>query len=87
MKALTVEIQDIPIICIELCENKAVEAGLENISIDGATPVYTGAYNLTPSFERQQLNTTGKKMMNDVSVNEIQVQEVTNPQGGLTLNI
>ena len=50
-------------------------------------PAYTGAYNVDPKFEAQKLATNGKKMRDDVTVEAIEVQRVSNTSGGRTVYI
>ena len=53
----------------------------------GDIPAYTGTYNVDPKFTAQKLETKGKKMLDDVTVEAIEVQRVSNPSGGSTLYI
>ena len=53
----------------------------------GDLPAYTGAYNVDPKFEAQKLATNGKKMRDDVTVEAIEVQRVSNTSGGKTVYI
>ena len=53
----------------------------------GDLPAYTGAYNIDPKFEAQKLATNGKKMRDDVTVEAIEVQRVSNTSGGKTVYI
>ena len=53
----------------------------------GDLPAYTGAYNADPKFEAQKLATNGKKMRDDVTVEAIEVQRVSNTSGGKTVYI
>lgn len=50
-------------------------------------PAYTGAYNVDPKFTAQKLATNGKKMRDDVTVEAIEVQRVSNTSGGRTVYI
>lgn len=84
---MKVEFFSTPSIRAEVKDVPAIKIEMKNISIDGNTPMYTGQYDVIPSFTEQRLNTAGKKMIKDVSVEEIQVYEVMNPQGGVTLSI
>lgn len=58
----------------------------EIVPID-ALPAYTGAYDVDPKFEEQKLATNGKKMLDDVTVEAIEVQRVSNTSGGITVYI
>ena len=50
--------------------------------------VYTGETDITPRLqERQVLETTGKLLQDDITVEEVPVYAVTNPSGGLTYYI
>ena len=50
-------------------------------------PAYTGAYDVDPKFTAQKLATNGKKMLDDVTVEAIEVQRVSNTSGGKTVYI
>ena len=53
----------------------------------GDLPTYTGAYDVDPKFFAQKLATNGKKMRDDVTVEAIEVQRVSNTSGGRTVYI
>ena len=53
----------------------------------GDIPAYTGAYDVDPKFTAQKLATNGKKMLDDVTVEAIEVQRVSNTSGGRTVYI
>ena len=53
----------------------------------GDLPAYTGAYDVDPKFTAQKLATNGKKMRDDVTVEAIEVQRVSNTSGGRTVYI
>ena len=53
----------------------------------GDIPAYTGAYDVDPKFTAQKLETKGKKMLDDVTVEAIEVQRVSNTSGGRTVYI
>lgn len=48
---------------------------------------YEGEYTVVPTFSEQVLETAGKSMRNDVTVEEIPVHRVSNPAGGVTVSI
>ena len=50
-------------------------------------PVYTGAYEVDPSFETAVLETANKALTDNIVVNSIEVQRVSNPSGGKTVYI
>lgn len=54
---------------------------------DGGIPPYTGAYEVTPKITPQVLETQGKRMEKDVSVNGIPVSVVENQAKGNTVFI
>ena len=51
------------------------------------TDPYEGIYTVEPSFSRQTLQTNGKRMTDDLTVNPIYVGDTTNPAGGVTIYI
>lgn len=54
---------------------------------DGGYTPYTGAYDVDPDFDGTVLATTNRYMTDDVTVNPIQVESVSNPAGGRTVYI
>ena len=75
---------------------KSIYVGVQNgkrttlamtASEGGDVPVYEGSYEVTPSSEKQILDTDGKLMSEDLTINEIPVSEVSNNQGGTTITI
>lgn len=52
-----------------------------------AHETYTGAYNVEPDFDGETLETKGKLMTDDVTVQPISVSRVSNQQGGRTVYI
>lgn len=48
---------------------------------------YTGKYEVTPSIDGEVLKTANKMMVDDVTINSIPYQDVSNPQGGRTITI
>lgn len=48
---------------------------------------YEGDYDFTPGWDTQVYPTAGKGMKKDLTIREIEVNEVSNPSGGLTLSI
>lgn len=61
------------------------------LSTDGVItrpiPEYDGVYIVDPSFDEQVLETRDKLMSDDVTVNAILVNTVSNPAGGNTVYI
>ncbi len=53
----------------------------------GESEPYEGEYTVTPTFEKQILQTAKKTMKENVTVNEIQVTVVSNSSGGNTVII
>ena len=50
-------------------------------------PAYEGEYEVDPMFTKQTLATKDLRMTDDVTVNAIEVQTVSNPSGGNTVYI
>lgn len=48
---------------------------------------YSGSYSVTPSMEAKTLNTKGKLMTDDVTVQAVPVFRVSNNSGGTTVYI
>lgn len=72
----------------------AVQFGAKDIfmpvvfGIESARPeTYKGAYTVDPDFTTQTLATKYKRMQDDVTVNAIEVQRVSNAAGGRTVYI
>ena len=55
-------------------------------TVVGVDP-YMGDYAITPRMFVQTLDTYGKQMTDDVTVNEIPVTRTSNPEGGQTVLI
>lgn len=53
----------------------------------GETNPYTGSYIIDPDFEGQVLQTRQKYMIDNVTINPIQVESVSNIKGGRTVYI
>lgn len=64
-----------------------IELGQTVVEYIGDTNPYTGIYTVSPDFEGITLETNRKYMTDDVEVNPIQVESVTNLSGGTTVYI
>lgn len=53
----------------------------------GESNPYTGDYTVDPDFDGKVLQTRQKYMRDNVTVNPIQVESVSNPAGGRTVYI
>lgn len=58
-----------------------------NVNTQGDVVPYTGDYIVDPDFATQILETKEKFMLDDVTVNPIEVARVSNPAGGRTIYI
>lgn len=63
------------------------EAGIVTKVVEHDLPVYTGETTVKPDFVGTVLMTANKVMANNVTVNPIQVESVSNPVGGRTVYI
>lgn len=76
---------------IELCLSVRTDEYLlstsvvETVSVGGDP--YTGDYVVDPSFVKSTLPTKDKLLLEDVTVNPIEVARVSNPSGGKTIYI
>lgn len=76
---------------IELCLSVRTDEYLlstsvvEIVSVEGDP--YTGDYVVDPSFVKSTLPTKDKLLLEDVTVNPIEVARVSNPSGGKTIYI
>ena len=61
--------------------------GQFSIGTGGRLPNYDGSYTATPKTVEQTFPTKNKSMTDDFVVEEIPYSEVSNPQGGNTVNI
>ena len=66
-------------------ENLPVHTSISMFTIQGET--YDGNYSVDPNFEVQTLATKKKVMRDNVTVNAIEVQRVSNLSGGTTVYI
>ena len=57
------------------------------VNTQGDVVPYTGDYIVDPDFATQMLETKEKYMLDDVTVNPIEVARVSNPAGGRTIYI
>ena len=57
------------------------------VNTQGDVVPYTGDYIVDPDFATQTLGTKEKFMLDDVTVNPIEVARVSNPAGGRTIYI
>lgn len=73
-------------VAFDLTEREALEFNFDVVVQAGGEP-YTGEYEVTPSFEVQELATKNKQMKDNVKIQSIPVYEVSNPTGGTTLTI
>lgn len=48
---------------------------------------YDGDCTIIPTFDEQRMRTENKLMTDDVTILSIPYSEVSNPEGGLTINI
>lgn len=78
----------------ELLSNSSIVGNLSskaslNAEITTATPLpmYDGEYNVVPDFEGTTLQTKGKSMEKDVTVDPIHVSSTINISGGNTVYI
>lgn len=75
-----------PVLKCTIHSERPVLKGFVNIN-RGGSEIYDGAYEVTPHVYSQMLDTNGKLMIDDVTVNEIPVVRTSNLQGGLTVLI
>ena len=60
---------------------------VEGVIEGGASPPYEGEYEITPKIDEQVFETKDKRMTQDLKILSIPYSEVSNPEGGLTVNI
>ena len=65
---------------------REISCGVYKATAPG-TSVYTGPYRVTPEFFSQTLETRGKRMGNNVTVEAITVSRTSNLSGGKTIYI
>lgn len=72
---------------LEVCSNEhLLSASVAEIVPVGGGP-YTGDYVVDPSFVESTLPTKDKLLLEDVTINPIEVVRVSNPSGGKTVFI
>ena len=69
----------------ELYEDATIQ--VEGVIEGGSSPPYEGDYEITPKVSQQEFETKNKRMKEDLTVLAIPYSQVSNPQGGLTVNI
>ena len=57
------------------------------VSLPYSANYYTGDYDITPTIDGQVMETANKTMVEDVTINPIPYEEVTNLGGGITATI
>ena len=74
---------------VGLEDSYELDVGMEigTIITGDVLPVWEGPYSITPRVAEQSFETRNKKMRDDLTIEEIPLQEVLNPQGGTTLII
>ncbi len=63
------------------------EVGIITKVVEHDLPVYTGATTVDPDFDGTVLMTAQKVVNQNITVNPIQVESVSNPTGGRTVYI
>ena len=63
------------------------EVGIITKVVEHDLPVYTGATTVEPDFDGTVLMTAQKVVNQNITVNPIQVESVSNPAGGRTVYI
>ena len=94
---ITAKLQGKPVISATVCrrsklkarvgQRRTVQAEVQGIRPDTLPAEYTGAYDVTPATAQQELETDGKRMAGNVTVQAIPYYEVSNPQNGKTIII
>lgn len=78
---------DLDICFLEETVNIEVAFSERQVIITSTVEPYEGAYTVSPTFETQTLDTAGKRMTDDLTIEEIKVSSVSNPFGGRTVYI
>ena len=68
-------------------EKQKISGTVSTRSGSSSLPWYDGPYRITSAFHLQTLNTKLKIMKDDINVDPMPYSEVSNPAGGLTVNI
>jgi len=87
VEPIEIESADVPTIEIDV-DTQLAEAEIDNIRIVRAGEIYDGSYDVVPlAFTETLLETSGKHMLYDVTVQEIPYFETSNESGGYTVII
>lgn len=77
-----------PVICFTLNRPKELSFTFADVVINQSSrPYYNDDYVVTPRVFEQTLETKEKTMRDDLTITEIPLAEVSNPQGGITATI
>lgn len=58
------------------------------INTDESLPIYSGPYSVNSSLDTTQtLNTSGKLLQHDITINSIVITRTANQYGGITVTI
>ena len=73
---------------LDLTEEFEIDFSIGTIINSGLLPFYQGPWEVTPHpYNEQILPTDNTSVLDDIVVFKIPYSEVSNPQGGLTVNI
>ena len=83
----TIKLQGKTVIQATICRGRKLHADVQGIRPDTMPAEYDGTYSVTPTQSQQELQTDGKRMAANVTVQAIPYYEVSNPQNGKTIII
>lgn len=79
--------QSFKLIFDETCQKLNFEFSDLQVVYVADVETYDGDYTIIPTFDEQRMSTENKLMIDDMTILSIPYSEVSNPEGGLTINI
>lgn len=87
MSKLQGEVLTLPKIGGSLCKPKMLSGNIGAKTINVGGRPYEGEYDVNPTFNKQELNTRGAILQENIVVNSISVNKSANSSGGNTVVI
>lgn len=84
---ITVQVQPKVKVTVTTEQENLILTSVKSVTTNIEGEKYKGEYVVTPSFDSQILNTSGKTLQRDIEVEAIYVGQIQNASGGNTVYI